>query len=94
MLGPGFVEISEELNVSVNEISQATSYLVLAIGIALLFSNPLAKCYGKRPVYLVSGILLFASSIGAALTHDYGSFLACRLAGGLGMGPYEVSTRS
>ncbi|KAK6835291.1 hypothetical protein RU639_002444 [Aspergillus parasiticus] len=90
MLGPGFVEISEELDVSVNEISQATSYLVLAIGIALLFSNPLAKCYGKRPVYLVSGILLFASSIGGALTHDYGSFLACRLVGGLGMGPFEV----
>ncbi|KAB8251182.1 major facilitator superfamily domain-containing protein [Aspergillus flavus] len=90
MLGPGFVEISEELDVSVNEISQATSYLVLAIGIALLFSNPLAKCYGKRPVYLVSGILLFASSIGGALTHNYGSFLACRLVGGLGMGPFEV----
>ncbi|KAE8399513.1 major facilitator superfamily domain-containing protein [Aspergillus pseudonomiae] len=90
MLGPGFVEISAELDVSVNEISQATSYLVLAIGIALLFSNPLAKCYGKRPVYLVSGLLLFASSIGAALTHDYNSFLACRLVGGLGMGPFEV----
>ncbi|EAU29694.1 conserved hypothetical protein [Aspergillus terreus NIH2624] len=90
MLGPGFVDIAEELGVSVNEISQATSYLVLAIGLGLLVSNPLAKCYGKRPVYLIAGLILFASSIWGALTHNYKSFLACRLVGGLGMGPFEV----
>ncbi|KAL5359287.1 major facilitator superfamily domain-containing protein [Aspergillus floccosus] len=90
MLGPGFVDIAEELGVSVNEISQATSYLVLAIGLGLLVSNPLAKCYGKRPVYLIAGLILFASSVWGALTHNYKSFLACRLVGGLGMGPFEV----
>ncbi|KAL4912526.1 major facilitator superfamily domain-containing protein [Aspergillus aurantiobrunneus] len=90
MLGPGFVEISGELNVSVNEISQATSYLVLACGLGLFVSNPLAKCYGKRPVYLVAGMVMFASSVWGAATHGYASFLACRLVGGLGMGPYEV----
>ncbi|KAL4890036.1 major facilitator superfamily domain-containing protein [Aspergillus ambiguus] len=90
MLGPGFVDIAEELGVSVNQISQATSYLVLAIGVGLLLSNPLAKCYGKRPVYLIAGLILFASSIWGALTHNYKSFLACRLVGGLGMGPFEV----
>lgn len=94
MLGPGFVDIAEELGVSVNEISQATSYLVLAIGLGLLVSNPLAKCYGKRPVYLIAGLILFASSIWGALTHNYKSFLACRLVGGLGMGPFEVSHAS
>ncbi|KAL2809384.1 major facilitator superfamily domain-containing protein [Aspergillus granulosus] len=90
MLGPGFVEIAAELNVSVNKVSQATSYLVLACGLGLFISNPLAKCYGKRPVYLGAGLLMMASSIWGAATHGYGSFLACRLVGGLGMGPYEV----
>ncbi|KAL4932105.1 major facilitator superfamily domain-containing protein [Aspergillus undulatus] len=90
MLGPGFVEIAAELNVSVNEISQATSYLVLACGLGLFVSNPLAKCYGKRPVYLVGGFVMFASSVWGAATHGYPSFLACRLVGGLGIGPYEV----
>ncbi|KAL4957315.1 major facilitator superfamily domain-containing protein [Aspergillus filifer] len=90
MLGPGFVEISAELNVSVNEISQATSYLVLACGLGLFISNPIAKCYGKRPVYLVAGLVLFAASVWGAATEGYGSFLGSRLVGGLGMGPYEV----
>ncbi|KAL4964998.1 major facilitator superfamily domain-containing protein [Aspergillus stella-maris] len=90
MLGPGFVEISAELGVSVNEISQATSYLVLACGLGLFISNPLAKCYGKRPVYLVAGLVLFAASVWGAATEGYGSFLGSRLVGGLGMGPYEV----
>ncbi|KAL4903893.1 hypothetical protein BDW74DRAFT_185950 [Aspergillus multicolor] len=90
MLGPGFVEISSELNVSVNDISQATSYLVLACGLGLFISNPLAKYHGKRPVYLAAGIILFAASIWGAATQSYGSFLGSRLIGGLGMGPYEV----
>ncbi|KAL4808251.1 major facilitator superfamily domain-containing protein [Aspergillus unguis] len=90
MLGPGFVEIAAELNVSVNEISQATSYLVLACGLGLFLSNPLAKCFGKRPVYLVCGVILFAASVWGAATEGYGSFLGSRLVGGLGMGPYEV----
>lgn len=90
MLGPGFVEIAGDLSVSVNEISQATSYLVLACGLGLFISNPLAKCYGKRPVYLAAGLVLFAASVWGAATTSYGSFLGSRLVGGLGMGPYEV----
>ncbi|OJJ02646.1 hypothetical protein ASPVEDRAFT_62630 [Aspergillus versicolor CBS 583.65] len=90
MLGPGFVEIAGDLSVSVNEISQATSYLVLACGLGLFISNPLAKCYGKRPVYLAAGLVLFAASVWGAATNSYGSFLGSRLVGGLGMGPYEV----
>ncbi|KAL2867529.1 major facilitator superfamily domain-containing protein [Aspergillus lucknowensis] len=90
MLGPGFVEIAGDLNVSVNEVSQATSYLVLACGLGLFISNPLAKCYGKRPVYLAAGVVLFAASVWGAATKSYGSFLGSRLVGGLGMGPYEV----
>ncbi|OJJ59635.1 hypothetical protein ASPSYDRAFT_1174703 [Aspergillus sydowii CBS 593.65] len=90
MLGPGFVEIAGDLNISVNQISQATSYLVLACGLGLFISNPLAKCYGKRPVYLGAGLVLFAASVWGAATNSYGSFLGSRLVGGLGMGPYEV----
>ena len=53
MLSPGFVSISAELGVDVNKLSQATSWLILTIGLSLFIANPVAKVWGKRPVYIV-----------------------------------------
>jgi hypothetical protein len=50
MLSPGFVEVSADLNISVNTLSQSTAWLILTIGLGLFIANPLAKIYGKRPI--------------------------------------------
>ncbi|KAF2084862.1 putative cycloheximide resistance protein [Saccharata proteae CBS 121410] len=90
MLGPGFVTIAAELGISVNTLSQSTSWLILTLGLCVFFANPLAKVYGKRPVYLLASALLFAVSVWGACTKSYGGFLAGRIIGGIGMAPYEV----
>ena len=90
MLSPGFVEISAELGISVNTLSQATAWLILTIGICLFFANPLAKMYGKRPVYIAAVIVMFVGSIWGGAAQDYNSFLASRVFSGFGMAPYEV----
>jgi len=90
MLSPGFVEIAHELNISVNTLSQATAWLILTIGLSLFLSNPVAKVWGRRPVFIVAIMIMFASSVWGALAKDYNSFLASRIVGGFGMAPYEV----
>ncbi|TKA74980.1 hypothetical protein B0A49_02555 [Cryomyces minteri] len=52
MLGPGFVVISEGLNISANTLAQSTAWLILTIGLCVFIANPLAKIYGKRPIYI------------------------------------------
>lgn len=90
MLSPGFVQVSAELNITVEILSQATAWLVLTIGLSLFITNPLAKIIGRRPIYILSVAIMFASSVwGAAVTH-YPSFLASRIVGGIGMAPFEV----
>jgi hypothetical protein len=63
MLGPGFVPISEELGITIDVLSEATAWLILTLGICVFAMNPLAKIYGKRPVYVFASIILFVVSI-------------------------------
>ncbi|KAK5164567.1 uncharacterized protein LTR77_009773 [Saxophila tyrrhenica] len=90
MLGPGFVPIAAELGISVPVLGQATAWLILTLGLVVFFINPLAKIYGKRPVYVFASTILFVVSIWGAVAKDYPTFLASRVVGALGMAPYEV----
>ena len=63
MLGPGFVPISAQLGITVEVLSQATAWLILTLGLCVFFMNPLAKIYGKRPVYVFASVVLFIVSV-------------------------------
>ncbi|EME48228.1 hypothetical protein DOTSEDRAFT_122771 [Dothistroma septosporum NZE10] len=90
MLGPGFVPISKQLGITVETLSQTTAWLILMLGLCVFIFNPLAKIYGKRPVYVVASVILFIVSIWGAVADNYNSFLGSRVLGGIGMAPYEV----
>lgn len=90
MLSPGFVLIAAELGISVNTVSQTTSWLVLTIGLSLVIMNPLAKAYGKRPMYILAITLMFTSSVWGGAAKSFNSLLASRIYAGFGMAPYEV----
>ena len=63
MLGPGFVPISAQLGITIDTLSEATAWLILTLGICVFFFNPLAKIYGKRPIYVFASIVLFIVSV-------------------------------
>lgn len=90
MLSPGFVQVSAELGISIEALSQLTAWLILTIGLSLFVTNPLAKVVGRRPVFIMAICVMFASSVWGAAVTSYGPFLASRVVGGVGMAPYEV----
>ncbi|KAB5546798.1 serine/threonine kinase 16 [Coniochaeta sp. 2T2.1] len=90
MLSPGFVEVSQNLGITVEVLSQATAWLILCLGLVLFLTNPLAKIIGRRPVFVIAICIMFATSIWGAIVPDYNSFLASRIVAGIGMAPYEV----
>lgn len=85
MLSPGFVQVSANLGITVEVLSQATAWLILTIGLSLFITNPLAKVIGRRPVYIFAIVIMFATSIWGAAVTNYNSFLASRIIGGIGM---------
>lgn len=90
MLSPGFVQVSENLGITVEILSQATAWLILTIGLALFLTNPLAKIFGRRPIYVMAICIMFATSVWGAAVKTYSSFLASRVIAGIGMAPFEV----
>jgi MFS family permease len=84
------VQIASELGISVNTLAQATAWLILTIGLSLFIANPLAKVWGRRPVFIIAIVIMFACSVWGAFAKDYDSFLASRIISGFGMAPYEV----
>jgi hypothetical protein len=49
-VGSGFVEISAQLNITVEILSQSIVWLILTIGLGLFIANPLASLFGRRPI--------------------------------------------
>lgn len=90
MLGPGFVQIAQQLDVSLSVLSESTAWAVLAIGLSLFFISPFAKVYGRRPMFLFSSVIMLGTSIWGAMATNYSSLLGARVLAGVGMAPYET----
>lgn len=90
MLSPGFVEIASNLSITVEVLAQSTAWLIFTLAIVLFLTNPLAKLIGRRPIFILAIIVMFATSIWGAAVKEYNSFLASRIVAALGMAPYEV----
>jgi MFS family permease len=90
MLSPGFLEIAQNLDITVDLLAQSTAWLLLCLGLGLFITNPLAKLFGRRPIYLAAIVIMFATSVWGAAVKEYNSFLGSRIVAGIGMAPYEI----
>ena len=73
-----FVDIAEDLNISVQKASYLTSLVIAILGGAPLFWRPISHVYGRRPVFLLSLICSLIGNVGCAVSHSYGTMGLCR----------------
>ncbi|OJJ78810.1 uncharacterized protein ASPGLDRAFT_78014 [Aspergillus glaucus CBS 516.65] len=73
-----FVNIAEDLHVSVHRVSYLVSLFIAIIGGAPLLWCPLANCYGRRPVLLISLVCSLVGNVGCAVSHSYATMGLCR----------------
>lgn len=66
-------------------LSALVTYSVLAMGLANLFWMPIALCFGKRPVVLISMAMFLGGIIWSAVAQTYNSLLASRIFASFGM---------
>ena len=70
--------------------SVQTSALLLTLGFANLITVPMAVCYGRRSAYLWSMVVTLVTTLWAAGTKSYNSFLAARILMGVGTAGIET----
>jgi MFS family permease len=56
-LNPSHGVMAKEIGTSLTQLSRTVSFLMLALGISSILTTPLARIYGKRPVFLGLGIV-------------------------------------
>ncbi|KAL4909642.1 hypothetical protein BDW74DRAFT_186165 [Aspergillus multicolor] len=73
-----FVEIADNLGVSVHRASYLTSLVIAVLGAAPLIRKPFADRYGRCPVFLLSLVCSFIGNIGCAKSPSYATMGLCR----------------
>ncbi|KAK5739821.1 hypothetical protein LTR17_005107 [Elasticomyces elasticus] len=71
------------------QISMLLTLPSLCIGLGNFILLPVALAFGRRPVFIVSIIILLAAIIGAALQNSYDAHLGTRVLAGLATGATE-----
>lgn len=90
MISPGYAEMAAAWHMSYNALNGGLGWGIFMIGVSCFFTNSLAVIWGRRPIFLLGNLLLFISSLWGYFSSSYGSLLASRLVGCIGMSPFEV----
>ncbi|KAF9700183.1 hypothetical protein EKO04_001593 [Ascochyta lentis] len=89
-LSPMFPALMEEFQCDLTEAIQFTGLCILMLGFSNFIWVPVSTSFGRRPVFLLSQLINFGTSIWRAKANSYGSFMGACIVNGLGAGPAET----
>ena len=84
---PAYESISQDLGVTIPQVSYLTSLQIAILGGGPLFWKPISNRYGRRPVWFISLICSCAFNVGCALSHSYSTMAICRAFGAFFLSP-------
>lgn len=82
-------DVVKEFHISFNQAALLQGYPLLTSGCAALITQVWSRILGKRSAYVISTVILFATTVWNAKVTSFNEFLACRTVEGLGNGAYE-----
>jgi MFS family permease len=82
---PAFLQMSQFFNHPIDDMTYLVGVYTLMMGFGVLFWNPLADRYGRRPILLISLSECLIATCGAAVSKSYASIMVARAFQGLGI---------
>lgn len=73
-----FVDVAEDLGVSIQKASYLVALFIAILGGAPLFWRPLSHVYGRRPIFLIALICSLIGNVGCAVSPSYATMGLCR----------------
>ncbi|KAL9083094.1 MAG: hypothetical protein Q9159_005968 [Coniocarpon cinnabarinum] len=80
---PAADQLSARFNVSTVAILVGVTLFTVGFGIAPMILAPFSELQGRRPVFVIAGIIFVLAVMGTAVTQSYAGMMICRLLGGL-----------
>lgn len=89
-LAPLFPYFIVDFDSNLADVIKFTGYAILVLGFSNFIWVPLSTSFGRRPVYILSQLICFGSSIWRAKAMTYNSFMGACILNGIGAGPAET----
>ena len=82
---PAFLQMSQFFRRPIGDMTYLVGAYTLMMGFGVLFWNPLADRYGRRPILLLSLSECLIATCGAAVSKSYTSLMVARVFQGFGV---------
>lgn len=89
-LAPMFPALIHAYESDLAGVVRFTGVCILVLGFSNFIWVPISSSFGRRPVYLLSQLINFGTSIWRARAQTYGSFMGACVVNGIGAGPAET----
>ncbi|KAH8655404.1 MFS general substrate transporter [Xylariales sp. PMI_506] len=95
IINPAYTPLAKEFGITTVRASYQTTVVIALNGIGPFIWIPIANVYGRRPVYLFTTLLGFASALGCAYAKSFGQLILARVFNGffpaaMALGPAAV----
>ncbi|KAA8894039.1 major facilitator superfamily domain-containing protein [Sphaerosporella brunnea] len=94
IVGPAVAPVAgvlvKEFHTSYSMVSRWSGWQFWASGVAGLIALAVSRVWGRRPVYVVSIVLVFVGVLWNGFSESGNSFLGARFVEGLGLGAFEM----
>ncbi|KAJ5814516.1 hypothetical protein N7474_006293 [Penicillium riverlandense] len=86
LINPGYVEMSEDLKITIEQSSYCTTIFIVFSGLAPMFVVPYANTYGRRVLFVVFSAIATVGAVVSAASPGYGGVVVGRIINGIGSG--------
>lgn len=95
IINPAYTPLAKEFDITTVRASYQTTVVIALNGVGPFLWIPLANVYGRRPIYIFTTLLGFASALGSAYARNYGQLLGARVFNGffpaaMALGPSTI----
>ncbi|MAD81445.1 MAG: hypothetical protein CL912_00645 [Deltaproteobacteria bacterium] len=87
MLGSSFGILNVEFNASFTKLAQLNGIVIVMAAPSIWIASAIIPYFGKRPIFLISMLMMMVACIWAAKAKSYGSLLGARAIQGFAAGP-------
>ncbi|KAI6785439.1 uncharacterized protein J7T54_007081 [Emericellopsis cladophorae] len=84
---PAMTSIASDLDLSISQVNLTVTTYIVTQAILPMFVGPLADTFGRRPAYLVCGLIFIAANMGLAEAPNYAALLVLRSLQSAGSSP-------
>lgn len=89
LIAAGFTDVGIEYDVEVETVALTTGFIMMGLGVGAVIVSPTAILFGKRIVYIVTAVLVIATTLWAAWSPTFNSLLAARVFQGMSASSIE-----